>query len=171
MSTLVAKRVVLNQEPAVLTVLSECSMLEFERKTPRESGLSLVSQSFHVFRMKDSLSKIWCKHIVRSKARIVEGSSVGVDRHSGGIQDDYRLRYCIRDLPKLAFVLTQFILSLLKGFDISAYSVPHDDLASFVAEWLEANEEPTKDAIMAAHTRFDVTWFSGAQQLPPFFHE
>jgi hypothetical protein len=24
---------------------------------------------------------------------------------------------------------------------------------------------------MAAHARFDVTWFSRAQQLPLFFHE
>jgi hypothetical protein len=74
-------------------------------------------------------------------------------------------------LPKLAFVLTQFILSLLKGFDISAYSVPHDDLASFVAEWLEANQEPRKDPVVAPHARFDVTRFSRAQQLLLFSHE
>jgi hypothetical protein len=121
--------------------------------------------------MKDSLPKIWRNHIVSGKARIVESSLIGVDRHAAGGQDNHRLRYRVRDLPKFAFILTQFLFRLLEGFDVSAYSVPHGDLPGFVAEWFEANEEPTKDPIMAAHARFDVTWFSGAQQLPPFSHE
>jgi hypothetical protein len=53
----------------------------------------------------------------------------------------------------------------------AGYSVPHNDLPSFVAEGFEANEEPTKNPVMTAHARFDVTWFSRAQQLPLFFHE
>jgi hypothetical protein len=121
--------------------------------------------------MKDSLSKIWRNHIVRSKACIVESSLIGVYRHAAGVLDDYRLRYCVRDLPKLAFILTQFLLSLLEVLDVSAYPVPHGDLPGVVAEWFEANEKPTKDPIMAAHARFDVTWFSGDQQFPPFPHQ
>ena len=58
LSAPVAKRIVLNQIPAILTVLPECSMLEFQRNTPREGSLSVVAKSFHVLRMKDSFSKI-----------------------------------------------------------------------------------------------------------------
>jgi hypothetical protein len=61
-------------------------------------------------------------------------------------------------------------LRLLEVFDVRAYSVPHSDLPGFVAERFKANEEPAKDAIMAAHARFNVTWFSGDQQPPPFLH-
>ncbi|HXM14459.1 MAG TPA: hypothetical protein VN933_04405 [Candidatus Eremiobacteraceae bacterium] len=85
--------------------------------------------------------------------------------------DNYRLRYCIRNLPKLAFIPPKFLFRLLKGFDVSAYSVPHDDLPRFVAEGFEANQEPTKDTIVAAHACFDFTWFAGAQQLAPLPHE
>jgi hypothetical protein len=84
--------------------------------------------------------------------------------------DDYRLRYCVRDLPKLALILTQFLLSALEVFDVSAYSVPHSDLSVFVAEWLEANKEPTKDSVMAAHPCLYITWFTGDQQFTPFLH-
>src|SRR6266446_1400709 len=136
------------------------AMLEFERKTTRESSLSLVSEFLEVLRMKDSLPKIWRNHIVSSKARIVESSLIGVDRYAAGILDNYRLRYCVRDLPKLAFILTQSLLNLLEVFDVSAYSVPHHDLPGFVAEGFEANEETAKDAVMAAHARFDFTRFS-----------
>ena len=65
----------------------------------------------------------------------------------------------------------QYPLRLLEVFDVGAYSIPHRDLPGFVAEWRKANQEPTKDSVMAAHARFDVTWFSGAQLLPPFFHQ
>jgi hypothetical protein len=85
--------------------------------------------------------------------------------------DNYRLRYCVRNLPKLAFILPKLLVRLLKGFDISADPIPHDDLLGFVAVWFEPNEKSTKDPIMAAHARFNVTCFIGAQQLPPFFHE
>src|SRR5271155_175250 len=135
-------------------------MLELERKTTRKSGLSLVSEFFEILRMKDSLPKIWRHHILSSKARIVEGSLIGVDRQAGRVLDNYRLRYCVRDLSKLAFILAQSLLNLLEVFDVSAYSVPHHDLPGLVAERFEANEEPAKNAIMAAHARFDFTRFS-----------
>src|SRR5258708_7403614 len=94
--------------------------------------------------MEDSLPKIWRNHIVSRKARIVESSLIGVDRHAARVLDNYRLRYSVGNLAKFAFVFPQFLLSLLEVFDVSAYSVPHGDLPGFVAEWFETNEEPTK---------------------------
>ena len=161
----------MSQEPTVLAVLPERPILEFERKTTRQGSLPLVSVFFDVLGMKEPLPKIRRNHIVSGKTRIVESRPIGVDRHAAWVQHNHRLRYCVRNLPKLAFILTQFLLSLLEVFNVSAYPVPHGDLPGFVAEWFKVNEKPTKDPIMAAHARFDVTWFSRAQQLPPFFHE
>src|SRR6266446_2708222 len=145
--------------------------LEFERKTTRESSVSLVSKLFEVLRMEDSLPKIWRNHIVSSKACIVESGLIGVDRYAAGVLDNYRLRYRVGNPAKFAFILPQSLLTLLEIFDVSAYSVPHNDLLGFVAEGFEANEEPTKDPIMAAHARFDFAWFSGNQQLAPSPHQ
>src|SRR5260221_9982003 len=124
-----------------------------------------------VLRMEDSLPKIWRNHIVSSKACIVESGLIGVDRYAAGVLDNYRLRYGVGNPPKFAFILPQSLLTLLEVFDVSAYSVPHNDLPGFVAEGFEANEEPTKDPIMAAHARFDFAWFSGNQQLAPSPHQ
>jgi hypothetical protein len=121
--------------------------------------------------MEDSLPKIWRNHIVSSKARIVESSLIRVDRYAAGVLDNYRLRYRVGNPPKFAFILPQSLLTLLEVFDVSAYSVPHNDLPGFVAEGFEANEEPTKDPIMAAHARFDFAWFAGNQQLAPSPHQ
>jgi hypothetical protein len=120
--------------------------------------------------MEDSFAEASAGHIFRGKARIVERRLVRVHRCTGWVQDNDRLRYGIRNPPKFAFILAQFLLSLLEVFDVSAYSVPHHDLPGFVAEGFEANEEPTKDPIMAAHARFDFAWFAGDQQLAPFPH-
>src|SRR5260370_19007088 len=111
LAPLVSEWVVTNQEPAILAVLPASPMLEFERKTTRESSLSLVSEFFEVLRMKDSLPKIWRNHIVSSKARIVESTLIRVDRYATELLHNYRLRYSVRDLSKLAFILTQSLLN------------------------------------------------------------
>src|SRR5258707_3159273 len=80
LTLLISEGVVADQEPTILAVLPERPMLEFERKTTRESSLSLISKLFEVLRMEDSLPKIWRNHIVSSKARIVESRPIGVDR-------------------------------------------------------------------------------------------
>src|ERR1700723_674204 len=171
LSALVSKRVVLNQEPAVLTVLSERSMLEFERQSLRESSLSFDLKSFQVLRMKDFFPKVWRSHIVSSKARIGESGSIGVDRQARRVLNNYCLPGLGPNLPTVAFILPKLLFRLLKGFDISADSVPHYDLSGFIAVWFEANEKPTKDSIMSAHARFDVAWFTGNQQFPPSLHQ
>src|SRR5260370_12328615 len=121
--------------------------------------------------MEDSLAKASASHIFGGKARIVDRRLVRVNRCTGRVQDNDRLRYGIRNPPKFAFILTQFLLSLLEVFDVSAYAIPHGDLPSFVADCLKTNQATTKNPLMSAHARFDVTWFSGAQQFPPSFHE
>src|SRR5260370_7553693 len=63
--------VVADQEPTILAILPECPMFEFERKTTRESSVSLVSKLFEVLRLKDSLPKIWRNHIVTSNPPIL----------------------------------------------------------------------------------------------------
>src|SRR5260370_39514152 len=78
LAPLVSEWVVTNQEPATLAVVPASPTLEVERKTTRESSLSLVSEFFEVLRMKDSLPIIWRNHVVSSTARTVELSLMSV---------------------------------------------------------------------------------------------
>src|SRR5712692_2834235 len=72
--------------------------------------------------MEDSLAKASASHIFGGKARIVDRRLIRVNRCTGRVQDNDRLRYGIRNPPKFAFILTQFLLSLLEVFDVGAYA-------------------------------------------------
>ena len=52
---------------------------------------------------------------------------------------------------KFAFILPQFLLSLLKGFDVGTYSIRTNYLAHFVAKRLDANQKPPISSVMPAN--------------------
>lgn len=53
------------------------------------------------------------------------------------------LRKKIYQLPKLFFVLTELCLSALQVIDVSIRSIPVDNVARFVAQWLSPKQEPS----------------------------
>jgi len=61
---------------------------------------------------------------------------------------------------KLAFTFAQLLFRLLENFNVSACSIPSDDLAAFIAERLDTNQKPSIDRIPPAKTGLDLTWFS-----------
>src|SRR5262245_55154852 len=95
-----------------------------------------------------------------SETAVIEQRLVGINCSSIRIKDHYCLRDCIDNLPQLGFVLLEFFFDPLALFYVSARSVPPDDIAGFVAQWLCPNEKPTKNSIMAAKARLDLAWFS-----------
>src|SRR4030095_12707740 len=113
-----------------------------------QSRLPLASQSLQVVRVKDSFAKPRGEHIINCKARIIERRLVGIQRHTGWVQDDNCLRYCVRYPAKLTFIFSQLFFCLLESIYIRACPVPPDKLASLVPEWLNANEKPTKDTVI-----------------------
>src|SRR5215469_15963127 len=65
----------------------------------------------------------------------------------------------------------QLILCLLAVFDIRACTVPPDDLAGFIPEWLGANEKPAVSSVMPAKACLYLAWFSRNRHRFPFFHQ
>src|SRR5438093_4511558 len=160
LSLLIAERVVPNQEPAVLTIFSECAHFGFEWNSAFHRRLSLAAQSFQVVRMENPFPKVRSEHIFASAAGVIQGRLVGVYRRAGRVQNNDRLRYRIRDTAKLALIFAEFFLSLLQCLDVSARSIPSNDLSRFVAEWFHPNEEATKDSVVSAKSGFDLSCFS-----------
>ena len=105
--------------------------------------------------MENPFAKVRSEHIFASAACVIQGRLVGVYRRAGRVQNNDRLRYRIRDAAKLAFIFAEFFLSLLQCFDVGARSIPSNDLSGFIAEWLNAYEEPTKDSVVSAESGFD----------------
>ena len=83
--------------------------------------------------MKDSFAKKRGNDIFRSQTRVVEGRLVGVDRRTRGVLDNNRLRYQVGDTPELAFIFSELRFCLLERLDISACSIPPENLASVVS--------------------------------------
>ena len=84
-------------------------------------------------------------------------------RRAGGVQHHDRLGYRVRNPAQLSFIFTKFLFSLLQTFDVGTCSIPSNDPAPFIAQWLDANQKPTKDSVMAAKTRFNLAGFSRDQ--------
>src|SRR5438552_2279225 len=110
--------------------------------------------------MENPFAKVRNEHIFASAACVIQGRLVGVYRRASRVQNNDRLRYRIRDAAKLPFIFAEFFLSLLQSFDIGACSIPSNERSRFIAERLDAYEEPTKDSVMSAKSCFDLSCFS-----------
>src|SRR5439155_7700775 len=163
LSLFVPERVVSDQEPTILAILAKRALFGFEWKPAVERGLSLASQSLQVVRMEDSFPKVGNKQIVTTQAGVFQSRLVGIYRRACRVQHDDRLWNRICDAAKVAFIFAEFFLSLLQCFDVGACSIPSNELSGFVAEWLDAYEEPTKDSVVSAKSCFDLSCFSGNQ--------
>src|SRR5207245_6412283 len=89
----IPKRIVANQEPTVLPVLTPCSLLNLKRKSARQSELPKVAQSLQIVWMKDSLSEARRYYVFSGKARIIERLLIVVIRRAAAILNDNCLRY------------------------------------------------------------------------------
>src|SRR2546422_11587309 len=83
------------------------------------------------------------------ESRVVEKGPVRVKASTIRAENDDRLGYGVDDAPQLLFVLAQLRFSPLEVFDVGVRSVPPHDVASFVAQWLDPNHEPTILAVVA----------------------
>src|ERR1700756_4195958 len=110
--------------------------------------------------MEDSLSEARTNDIVEREPRIIERCLVCVERNAARILNHNGLWDCVGNTAKLAFIFPQFLFRLLENFNISACSVPSDDLAAFIAERLDTNQKPSIDPVPLAKTGLDLTWFS-----------
>src|SRR5258706_5272687 len=135
----VPKWVAANQEPTIFSVLSQRSLFQLERISAHESRGPLFAELFDILGMKNFFTEPRRDNIFGRQPGIVERRLIGVEGNARGILDDNGLRNCVCDSPQLALFFSEIFLRLLELFDISARSVPPDDLSKFVAERLDSN--------------------------------
>src|ERR1700730_17997976 len=68
----VAKRIVADKKPAILTVFSKLSFLKFKRLTARERLIALLKQPFHILRVEDPCGKVFSLHLLQSETGVIE---------------------------------------------------------------------------------------------------
>src|ERR1700731_2227688 len=68
----VAKRIVADKKPAIVTVFSKRSLLKFKRLTARERLMALLAQPFHVLRVEDPCALVFSLHVFQSETDVIE---------------------------------------------------------------------------------------------------
>ena len=83
-SLLIAKGVVVNEEPSILTVFSQSALLELKGTASGESRLSVFSQPLDIVRVEDALAKARLRKVFHRKSGVVERR----DLHTAQCQQD-----------------------------------------------------------------------------------
>src|SRR6266481_706837 len=68
----VAKGIVADKKPAIATVFSKLSLLNFKRLTARERLLALLAQSFQILRVENPCAKVFSLHVLQSETEVIE---------------------------------------------------------------------------------------------------
>src|SRR6202049_3477943 len=170
-SLFVAERVVTEEEPAILTVLPERSLLDFKRQAASQACFALLAHPLEIFRMVRSGAKVRGDYVLHGEAGIVEHCLFRVERLAIRVQDDNGLRYSIGNPAKLPLLLKKFLLRPFSIFDVGIASKPPDDVAFSVELWNDAYEEPTVLSVISPDASFQFAWFGSIQQGPPFTNE
>src|SRR5207245_5759921 len=145
----IPKGIVTNQEPTVLPVLTQCSLLNLKRKSARQSEPPKVAKSLQIVGMKDSLSEARRYYVFSGKARIIERRLIGVNRRAGGILNDNCLRYRVCDPAELAFFFTKFFFGLLETLNVGTCSVPAQQFAVLISHLFDSYQKPPIHSVVA----------------------
>ena len=104
-SLFVAQRVVTDEEPTKLSVLSSALVVRFRKGGLRPGAFSLLLDILEILRMKDSGAKVLGLHVFHAQARIIQHCLVRVQDFPIRVHNVDGLGYGIRNPSKLDLVL------------------------------------------------------------------
>src|SRR6202030_1655785 len=160
-SLFIVERVVTEEEPAILTVLPERSLLDFKRQAASQACFALLAHPLEIFRMVRSGAKVRGDYIFQGEPGIVEHCLVRVERVALLVQDDNGLRNSIGNPAKLTLLLKEFFFRSFSIFDVGIASKPPDDVAFGVELRNDTYEEPSVLTVISPDASFQFTWFTG----------
>src|SRR4029077_11384245 len=68
----VAKGMVADKKPSIVTVFSERPLLQFKRLTAREGFMALLAQPFHILGVEDPCALVFSLHLLQSETGVIE---------------------------------------------------------------------------------------------------
>src|SRR5258708_22574294 len=144
-------RSVPDQEPSILTIPSQSPFLVFEGSGLGESFVTFFAKSLNVVGMENARPKIVGLHVVQRQSGVLKRHAICINGFPIRIQDDDGLRNSIGHAPKFFFILTELSFGALKVIDVRIRSIPVDNVARFVAQWLSPKQEPSIHSVESAH--------------------
>src|SRR5580704_10751544 len=104
---------------------------------------TFFAKCLSVVGMENTRAKIVASHIVQRQSGVLQRHAICVNGFPIRIEDDDGLRNCIGHASKLFFISTELSFSALQVLNVSIRSVPVDNVARFVAQWLRPKQEPS----------------------------
>src|SRR3984893_2148899 len=68
----VAKGIVADKNPAIVTIFSKRSLLKFKRLTARERLMAVLAQPFHILGVEDPCAMVFSLHVFQSETDVIE---------------------------------------------------------------------------------------------------
>src|SRR6202158_5512617 len=157
LSLFVQQRLVLDQEPTILTVLAPGSLFILKWNPSGECHTPFIAQSLHIFRMKNASTKVVRHHLFSRQAGVLHYCLIRVEIFSVRPQSGDELRYGVDDRSKLSLRFLDFLDGLCQRGPCS-FSLNRDyrDVAGSLDQL---------EIALTRDSRFGVVHGEGAEQL------
>src|SRR5216684_4164015 len=152
----------------MLTILSQSPFLVFEGSGVGESFVTFFAKSLNVIGMENARPKIVGLHVVQRQSGVLKRHAICVNGFPIRIQDDDGLRNSIGHASKLFLILTELSFSALQVLNVSIRSIPVENVARFVAQWLSPKQKPSIRSVESTQPAFDLTRLARRQKSAPF---
>src|SRR5260370_29262731 len=106
-------------------------------------------------------------HLFRGEAQVVKQPLVVQKKDAVLIHYNNMLRKEIYELSQFALVLSKHGLGALEVIDVGIRSIPVDNVARFVAQWLSPKQEPSIHSVEPAQPSLNFTRLARGQKSEP----
>ena len=130
--------------------------------------MPFFAKPLNVVGMENARPKIVGSHFVERQSGVLERHAICVNGFSIRIQDDYGLRNRIGHAPKFFFILTELSFGALEVIDVRIRSIPVDNVARFVTQWLSPKQEPSIHSVKSTQPTLDFARLASGQISEPF---
>src|ERR1700676_4403984 len=152
----------------LLTILSQNPLLVFEWSGAGEGFVTFFTKSLNVVGMENARPKIVGSYVVQRQSGVLKRHPSCVNGFPIRIQDDDGLRNSIGHASKLFLILTELSFSALQVLNVSIRSIPVDNVARFVAQWLSPKQEPSIHSVESAKPTLDFARLASGKKSEPF---
>src|ERR1700720_1299383 len=117
--------------------------------------------------MESTRPRIIASKLFHRQSGIFKRHSICIQCVPLGAQYDDGLGNGISHAPKLFLILTEFSFSALQVVNVSIRSIPVDNVARFVAQWLSPKQKPSIHSVESTQPSLDFARLARGQKAEP----
>ena len=129
--------------------------------------MTFFAKSLNVIGMENARPKIVGSHVIERQSGVLKRHAICVNGFPIRIQDEDGLRNRIGHASKLFLILTELNFSALKVLNVSIRSIPVDNVARFVAQWLSPKQKPAIHSVESTQPSLDFARLARGQKSEP----